>query len=86
MGLIAVAASSGPVSDALPLLSTVGLGAGGIFVTALLAYLLGYLNVVEASESPRPQLRVHLATMSVPLALVFAAIVAFQSLSIIGLL
>lgn len=86
MGLIAAAASSAPAPDALALFSVVSLGAGGIFVTGLLAYLLGYLNIVEASDVPRPRLRAHLVSVVVPLAFVFAAIVMFQSLSIVGLL
>lgn len=85
MSLTAIVSSNAP-ADSLSLLSTQGVGIGGIFVTALLAYLLAYLNVVEASERNRQGLRSLLVAAIVPLALVFAGIVTFESLTIIGLL
>lgn len=85
MSLTAIVSSNAP-ADSLSLLSSQGVGIGGIFVTALLAYLLAYLNVVEASERNRQGLRSLLVAAIVPLALVFAGIVTFESLTIIGLL
>lgn len=85
MSLTAIVSSNAP-ADSLSLLSSQGVGIGGIFVTALLAYLLAYLNVVEASERNRRGLRSLLVAAIVPLALVFAGIVTFESLTIIGLL
>jgi hypothetical protein len=83
MGLIA--SSSASSASALSLFTGVGVGAGGIFVTVLLTYLLAYLNVVEASERSRRQLQSLLVLASVPLMFVFAGIVLFESLTVIGL-
>ena len=86
MGLTAVVSSNAQASGTLSLLSSLGVGLGGILVTALLIYLLGYLNVVEASVVSRRQLRSLLVVAVIPLAIVFAAIILFQSLAIIGFL
>lgn len=86
MGLTAVVASDAPSVSELSLLSIQGVGAGGIFVTALLVFLLAYLNVVEASARARRHIRSLLVTVIVPLWLVFACIIAFEALVIIGFL
>ena len=73
-------------ASSLSVLARLGVGVGGIFVTALLAYLLAYLQVLGASRRDRRRLRTLLVAVSVPLAFAFAGIVAFESLRIIGLL
>lgn len=86
MGLTAAVTSGTPSASSLSLISTVGVGAGGIFVTALLVYLLAYLNVVEASERNRQHLQSLLVVASIPLAFVFVSVVAFKTLTILGYL
>lgn len=73
-------------ASTLSLLSDLGVGAGGIFVTAILVYLLAYLNVVEASTQRRQHLRSLLVVVVVPLAVTFFGIVLFKSLTVIGFL
>jgi hypothetical protein len=84
MGLIA--SSSAPTANSLSVFAGVGVGVGGILVTGVLLYLLAYLNVVEATEHTRQQLRSLLVAASVPLMFVFGAIIVFESLTVIGLL
>jgi hypothetical protein len=84
MGLIA--SSSASAASSLSLFASVGIGVGGILITGVLLYLLAYLNVVEATEHNREQLRSLLVAASVPLVFVFGAIIAFESLTVIGLL
>jgi len=86
MGLTAVGSSVASSTTSLSLLSAPGVGAGGIFLTAVLVYLLAYLNVIEAGGPEQRQLRAFLITASLPLVVVFAGIVAFESLTIIGIL
>lgn len=84
MGLIA--SSSALSAGSLSVLAAVGVGAGGILVVVLLAYLLAYLNVVEASDRDYRQLRSLLVVASVPLLFVFGAVITFESLTVLGLL
>ena len=86
MGLTAVVNTGTSSASSLSVLARLGVGVGGIFVTALLAYLLAYLQVLGASRRDRRRLRTLLVAVSVPLAFAFAGIVAFESLRIIGLL
>lgn len=58
----------------------VGLGIGGIIIIALLVYLLGYLQVVTASERALGHLRILLVAAIVPLQAVFFGIIAFEIL------
>lgn len=86
MGLTAAVGSNAPSVGSLSLYSAIGIGIGGIFVTALVAYLLAYLEVVKASEREMRRLRVLLVATSVPLEFVFIGIITFQSLSVLGYL
>ena len=86
MGITAVVHSGSSSVASLSLLSQVGLGVGGIFVTTLLVYLLAYLKIIEASSRSKQYLRQLLVGTSVPLLVAFAGIIAFESLSIIGVL
>lgn len=78
----ATTATGGSVS----LFATVGVGVGGIFVTALLVYLLAYLNVLNASERNRERLQSLLVAAILPLTFVFFAFVLYQSLAVLGFL
>lgn len=79
MGMVAVSAgASSP--NAFSALLTPAIGTGGIFVTAVLTYLLGYLNVVSASERNLEQVRSLLVVAVLPLLVVFLSIVLFESL------
>lgn len=86
MGII-VAGSSDLTSASVPtLLSDLGVGVASIFVTAILIYILAYLNIVENSERKRDQLRSLLLTASIPLSFTFAGILMYESLIVIGFL
>jgi len=86
MGLTAVVSPSGSSGGALSLLSALGVGAGSVFVIAILVYLLAYLNVIEASERNRQRLRWLLVSVSIPLVFAFAGVVLFESLDTLGYL
>lgn len=86
MGLTIVVSPDASSASALPMLSELGVGEGGIFATAILIYLLAYLNVVEASEHDHSRLRSLLVAVSFPLLLAFIGIVAFESLIATGFL
>lgn len=82
-----VAVSSKLTSTGVPtLLSDPGIGVASIFVTALLVYVLAYLNVVENSERDRRSVQSLLVAVSIPLFSAFAGILAYESLVVIGLL
>lgn len=86
MGLTIVVSPNASSASTLPMLSGLGVGEGGIFATAVLIYLLAYLNVVEASERDRSRLRSLLVSVSFPLLLAFIGIVVFESLIATGFL
>ena len=84
---LTVAVSSTRSSGSTPaLLSGLDVGVAGIFVTAILIYLLAYLNVVQNSERDRSSLRSLLVAASVPLSVAFAGILIYESLVVIGFL
>jgi len=70
----------------LSLFVSVGIGAGGIFVTGLLVYLQGYLSIIKARERNQLRLQSLLVMASIPLVFAFAGIVVFESLSVLDLL
>lgn len=81
---ISIAVQSASSGSVLSLISGVGVGLGGIFVTAVLVHLLGYLNVVKASERHRQRLQSLLVMTSIPLMFAFGGLIAFESLSVLG--
>jgi len=84
MGLTAIVSSaSAGVSSATSLLSPVGAGVGGIFVAAALVGLLAYLDLFDASEHEKGDVRSMLIATTVPLLLTFSGIVLFQSLAVV---
>jgi hypothetical protein len=85
-GLTVAVSSTGSSASAPTLLSTLGVGVAGIFVTGILIYFLAYLNVVENSERDRPSLHLLLIATSVPLLFSFAGILIYESLVVIGFL
>lgn len=56
-------------------LTTNGNAVGGVFATVALAYVLGYLDVLDAVETEHARIRRMLVTASVPLAMVFVGII-----------
>ena len=82
---VVVSPGTSPEST-LSLLSSLGVGPGSIYVTAVVVYLLAYLNIVEASEQYRQRLRSFLVSTSIPLVFAFIGIVIFESLTVIGYL
>lgn len=86
MSIAAVAHSGGSSVGSLALYSQIGVGIGGIFVAALLVYLLGYTQVLEASERDDRRLRLLLVSAILPLQFAFVGLIAFESFRIIGLL
>jgi hypothetical protein len=86
VGLTVAVSSSGSSASAPALLSNLGVGVAGIFVTGILIYLLAYLNVVENSERDRPSLHLLLVAANVPLSFAFAGILIYESLVVVGFL
>lgn len=90
MGLTAIissaasssAAGAGVTASATSMLAPVGAGVGGIFVAAALIYLLAYLDLLDAVEGRTPSRGAVVATV-IPLFVVFAGIVAFQTLALL---
>jgi amino acid transporter len=81
MGLTAIVSSA--TSTAVSMLSPVGMGVGGVFVAGALLFLLSYLDMLDASSVEDQQLRQTLVAIIVPLAVVFAGVVAFQSIQVL---
>lgn len=81
MGLIALVSSAS--STAISLLSPVGVGVGGMFVSAALVVLLGYLDLFDASGRESQRMRQTLVATIVPLAVVFTGVVVYQSLQVV---
>lgn len=86
MGSIVAGSTDVPSASVPTLLSDPGVGVASIFVTAILIYILAYLNIVESSERKRDSLRSLLITVSIPLAFTFASILTYESLVVIGFL
>lgn len=92
MGATAAAAGAGAsagaagasVSAATSLFVSVGLGIGGIFVAAVLVFLLAYLDLLDAADPESSAVRRTLIATVVPLFLTFAGVVVFESLSVLG--
>lgn len=90
MGLTAIVSSSassasagaGVTASATSMLAPVGAGVGGVFVVAALIYLLAYLDLTDAVQV-EPSVRRALVAAVVPLFIVFAGIVTFQTLAIL---
>jgi hypothetical protein len=72
---------AGPVA-ALPIVSPLDAGLGGLFASIGLVYLLGYLNLLDAADASETLERTLIALL-LPLFLVFAGIVVDRSLAIL---
>ena len=84
MGLAAVVSStSDGASAAITPTVSVGLATGGVFVAATLVVVLGYLNLLEASDLENEGLHRLLIATAVPLILTFVVIVLYESSTII---
>lgn len=86
MGVTAVVSSASVtegVSAVTSLVTTVGFGVGGVFVAALLVFLLAYLNLFDASGWENQRVKVMLVSTVLPLSVTFGAILLFQSLQAI---
>lgn len=73
----AASASMSVASLTLP----VGLGIGGVFVTAAVILLLAYFDVLNATEDADESIRMTLVASIVPLAIVFVGVVVFRTLA-----
>lgn len=84
MTTVVILASHALSASEVTRLSIQGVGPAGPILSALLVFLLAYLYIVEASERDRYRLQALLGAITVPLAVVFIAIIAYESLAIIG--
>ena len=82
MGSIAGVSGSAAGVSATSLLTSVGLGVGGIFVAGALILLLAYLDISETFERDDRDIRTMLFAGVSPLSITFAAIVVFESMRI----
>ena len=82
MGSIAGVSGSAAGVSATSLLTSIGLGVGGIFVAGALILLLAYLDILEAFERDDRHIRILLFAGVSPLSITFAAIVVFESMRI----
>lgn len=73
----ATSASMSVASLTLP----VGLGIGGVFVTAAVILLLAYFDVLNATEDADESIRMTLVASIVPLAIVFVGVVVFRTMA-----
>lgn len=73
----ATSASMSVASLTLP----VGLGIGGVFVTAAVILLLAYFDVLNATEDADESIRMTLVASIVPLAIVFVSVVVFRTMA-----
>lgn len=90
MGLTAIISSSASSSSAsagsaaaTSLVSSVGLGVGGIFVAVALVLLLAYLDVFNAADWGDERVSKMLVATILPLGVTFGSIVLYQSLQVI---
>lgn len=70
-------------ASALPIVSPLEAGLGGLFASIGLVYLLGYLNLLDAADG-NESLRRTLIALLLPLFLVFAGVVVDRSLAILS--
>ena len=83
MGPIAGVSDSAAGVSATSLLTSVGLGVGGIFVAGALILLLAYLDILETSKRDDRNIRIMLLAGASPLSITFAAIIVFESMRIL---
>lgn len=89
MGLIAIvssalgSASSSASVSAIYLVSSVGVGLGGIFVAGALVYLFSYFDLLEQGETDTHDLQRTVLATIIPLTVVFAGILLFKTTQLI---
>jgi hypothetical protein len=81
MGLIAIV--SGTLSSDVSTLSSVGTGAGSIFVSVTLMFLLGYLDLFDAINPEETSQKTTLVATILPLAVTFVSIVLYQAMEVL---
>lgn len=59
----------------------VGLGIGGVFVTAAVILLLAYFDVLNATEDADESIRTTLLASIIPLAIVFVGVLVFRTIA-----
>lgn len=69
--------------SALPIVPPLEAGLGGLVAAVALIYLLGYIDIVSATDAPA-SLRRTLIAVALPLFLVFVSVVLVRSLSILA--
>lgn len=70
-------------ASATSLFTTIGVGAGGILIAVALIFVLGYLNLLNASERDVKRLRMLCIATAIPLSVTFGAIVTFEALAVL---
>lgn len=85
MGLTSIVSSSSASasSSVVSLVTSVGVGVGGIFVAVALIVLLAYFDLIDAHPDAHPRLKRTLLTVIVPLLFTFGGVVLFRSLQVI---
>ena len=89
MGLVAVVSSalgssSSSVSvSATSLLSSVGLGIGGVFVAGALVYLFSYFDLLVEGDTENHDLQRTILATIIPLAVVFGGIILFKTIRLL---
>lgn len=91
MGLTAISSgaassassSAGVSASVTSLLTPVGLGVGGVFVAAMLVYLLAYLDIVKTFDANVEYHKRTLLAGIIPLLIAFGSIVLYKSLTIV---
>lgn len=83
-GSAAGAGAGAGVAAATSMFVTVGVGVGGSLIAVLLVVALGYLNVLDGVTPESRQVRRMLVATTVPLAITFAAVIALQSMQMVG--
>lgn len=89
MGLIAIvssalgSASSSASVSAISLVSSVGLGLGGIFVAGALVYLFSYFDLLDQGATDTHELQRTVLATIIPLTVVFAGILLFKTIQFI---
>lgn len=77
------ASASAASTSVASLLSPVGFGIGGVVVAAALIFLLGYFDVLDATDDANQGVRTMLVASIIPLGLAFGGVVLFQTLSML---
>ncbi|EMA44801.1 hypothetical protein [Halococcus saccharolyticus] len=82
MSLAAIVSGSSP--SGMSIVSTAGIGIGSLFAAVALVFLLGYLDLYNATKSTDVRHRRTLIATVLPLLVVFLAVVLVQSMRVLA--